>query len=779
MKLRRTWILISIVAVMATGHAGFFAQQTNPETTKDAAALRAAIDKETVQGDRKGAIEQYKKIAQSSKDRSIAVKALLQLAELYRKAGEADAQKIYQQIVRDYKDQKNAVELAQAKLGITAAADPVSRTVWKLDSPQVSGGRISSDGRFFSWTDRRDIFVHDIATGEDRNLTNQPKESKDAAWESVISPDGKRIVYNWGDQKTRRYELRIANLTGDPAPRKFYSNPDASDMWLEAWSPDGKVLAIVLERPDRTRQIALISASDGSLLGVLKTVNWQGIRVGNNMAFSPDSRYLAYDAHDASSGIQAQVTILAVDGSGESFVSRESDDQEVMGWSPDGKWLLYSSDRVGDRGIYAAAFANGAIHGAPQRLAPGMALRNVNSLGVSSSGTLYYQTVSQNQVRGIGVGSMDYSSGRFSVAALASNSRETVEIPNWSPDGKSFAYYSYTDDGEKLSVRSIEQTGSVRTVRPTRFRDLLPLRWIRGSRSLLVSGSDLNSGQNNLYRVDTETGEVSPVPGMHGVDFFPRSAHVLPDGESFLIRIATGSKTGVYRVNARTGERSAVFIDADGEASVGLRLSRDGDRLFMIRGFEQTSNRVVGGIGTGPTALIARDLRAGSEKELVRLPRLGDAEVAGDGRNVATTSVDTTSNSVSLVTVPTTGGPVRELLRVVYQQPGSAEGTTLQHALTVVGWTPDNLSVLVRKNTREIRTGQPSVATGSELWMVPIAGGEPRKIEGSAPAGADLSGMVLSPDGVHFLLPIVRSEPRSVTFSALENFLPKVTTASK
>jgi hypothetical protein len=199
----------------------------------------------------------------------------------------------------------------------------------------------------------------------------------------------------------------------------------------------------------------------------------------------------------------------------------------------------------------------------------------------------------------------------------------------------------------------------------------------------------------------------------------------------------------------------------------------------MIRGFEQTSNRVVGGIGTGPTALIARDLRAGSEKELVRLPRLGDAEVAGDGRNVATTSVDTTSNSVSLVTVPTTGGPVRELLRVVYQQPGSAEGTTLQHALTVVGWTPDNLSVLVRKNTREIRTGQPSVATGSELWMVPIAGGEPRKIEGSAPAGADLSGMVLSPDGVHFLLPIVRSEPRSVTFSALENFLPKVTTASK
>src|SRR5262245_61057664 len=87
-----------IVALAALWTVGVGAQKD----TQGEAMLAAAWQKANIEGDLPAAIRQYKEIAKR-RDHSIAVKALLQLAELYRTMGEADAQKIYQQIVRDYK----------------------------------------------------------------------------------------------------------------------------------------------------------------------------------------------------------------------------------------------------------------------------------------------------------------------------------------------------------------------------------------------------------------------------------------------------------------------------------------------------------------------------------------------------------------------------------------------------------------------------------------------------------------------------------------------------
>src|SRR5437773_10779898 len=71
-----------------------------------AAALKAAMDKETLEGNPKSAIEQYKKIAES-KDRSIAAQALMHMAESYRKLSDAaESRRIYERIVKDFADQK-------------------------------------------------------------------------------------------------------------------------------------------------------------------------------------------------------------------------------------------------------------------------------------------------------------------------------------------------------------------------------------------------------------------------------------------------------------------------------------------------------------------------------------------------------------------------------------------------------------------------------------------------------------------------------------------------
>src|SRR5579863_3923960 len=93
--------------------------------------LQTAIKKEVVDGDLKGAIEQYKKVAQSGV-RPLAAQALVHMAECYQKLGDNESQKIYEQVLREYADQKEAVALARAKLGVAAASNPggTTRQLW-------------------------------------------------------------------------------------------------------------------------------------------------------------------------------------------------------------------------------------------------------------------------------------------------------------------------------------------------------------------------------------------------------------------------------------------------------------------------------------------------------------------------------------------------------------------------------------------------------------------------------------------------------------------------
>src|SRR5687767_15271011 len=79
--------------------------------------LQTAIKKEVVDGNLAGAIEGYRKALAAAKgNRAVAAKALVHMAECYQKMGDAEARKIFEQVVRDYADQKEAVATARARL---------------------------------------------------------------------------------------------------------------------------------------------------------------------------------------------------------------------------------------------------------------------------------------------------------------------------------------------------------------------------------------------------------------------------------------------------------------------------------------------------------------------------------------------------------------------------------------------------------------------------------------------------------------------------------------
>jgi Tol biopolymer transport system component len=85
-------------------------------------------------------------------------------------------------------------------------------------------------------------------------------------------------------------------------------------------------------------------------------------------------------------------------------------------------------------------------------------------------------------------------------------------------------------------------------------------------------------------------------------------------------------------------------------------------------------------------------------------------------------------------------------------------------------WATDPLLVVKRLGDRN-----GSVLSGkdpSELWLVPLTGGEPKKI-GNTPAG--FTSMTVSPDGRHIAYAVTDAGQPTTEIWTLENFLPTQT----
>src|SRR5436853_7348970 len=81
------------------------------------AALKAAIDKEMLDGDLKSAIALYEKTAREFKnDRATVAKALLRIGQCYEKLGAAESRKAYERVVREFSDQGEQAAVAKGRL---------------------------------------------------------------------------------------------------------------------------------------------------------------------------------------------------------------------------------------------------------------------------------------------------------------------------------------------------------------------------------------------------------------------------------------------------------------------------------------------------------------------------------------------------------------------------------------------------------------------------------------------------------------------------------------
>ena len=604
--------------------------------------LQAAIRTATVEGDLEKAARQFAAIADTYKaDRATAATALLHLAEVYQKRGDAQAKAVYERIVREFADQKDAATQARARLGATGrgASTAMSyRRIWwdTGDGEDPVSGTISADGRYLSyvnWTGG-DLMLRDLATGTSRRLTGtgQWPASNEYAEQSAISRDGRRVAYSWFNGKDR-YQLRVVDLRQPtPQPRTVLDRDDV--VWVAPcdWLPDGRSVVVVFTRKDDTSAVAVVSLEDGSV-STVTSLDWQAT---SKVAVSPDGQHIAFDrAVGTEGGDERDVAVIRLRDGALTAVAPNPGLDGVVGWSPDGTRVLLASERGGTLGLWSQRFGTDGPASGPELLKGDI---GHVSLGITADGDLFLGQ--QVGGRSIYVAEVDFESGRVTKPAERVVDRFSAmsEWPDWSPDGRHLSYVyarQRTGGSPTIAIRSLADN-RVREI-PLRVRNGGNPTWAPDGRSFVTQGIDAD-GRRGIHRIDARDGAVSPVV-LSGPDTWPGEPQLSSDGMTVFFSRWSGSTMSIVEHDLRTGRERELMrgegggspaVSPDGRSVVAVLRTRQGSTVAVVPLEGDTTPREIhraerpvflGSVSWAPTGrdVIATAFWRGSERREVWL----------------------------------------------------------------------------------------------------------------------------------------------------------------
>ena len=667
--------------------------------------FQKALAKERGEGNLEEAISLYQKVVAEASDKSLAAKAQLRIGICYEKLGRKEAQKAFQKVIDNYPMQADTVKVAKEKLSILIKAQTVIkredtefriRKVWDYARMGGSGnmGRPSPDGRYLLYADMGSLNVCalEFATKKKHFITKErvPSASKDPSskkpiefhWGgSIWSPDGKKVAYSWlkfknvfelndawdkqWNRKDSTKELRTIGFDGSNL-KVLYSNDDLEEVNPLDWSSDGKFILAEFIRKDKTRQLVMISVAEDSVR-VLKTfdklLRGDGLRIGE--LFSPDDRYVVFDLKQENSS-KRDIFLLSLDRNYEVAIVKHPADDFVLGWTTDGKSLIFASDRTGTESIWAIRVSEGEPQGDPVLIKKDMGA--IWPKGFDKNGSFYYAF--ETVVSDVYIAEIDSETHEILSKPEKASERfvSSTMHPDWSPDGKYLAYISYPETGHDmlgsksvLCIRSLEN-GKEREIYPE-LRYIWGTCWDPDGRSILTVGSE-EKGREGFYKIDAKTGDFTSILHFNKED---------------IVGAPVWSQDGkkIFYMHKDPQQKIARIMMYDLASKEKMEIHRDNFQHAYIAG------------------------RPFFPQDLVLSP---------DGQFLAFNVRDRDTLESILKIIPSSGGEAREVVRW-------EKGKIIMTA----DWTPDGKELLFAES--RFQRGYKF-----EFWLISTEGGEPQKL---------------------------------------------------
>jgi Tol biopolymer transport system component len=564
------------------------------------------------------------------------------------------------------------------------------------------------------------------------------------------SPDGKLTAYassstispgpGWSVwTEDPHYELRVVATDGSD-PRVLYKNRDAVALSIHGWSPNGEYVAAMVVRKDRIAQLFLVSVADASVR-VLKTQMLKTLNLSfqwHNMSFSPDGYFVAYDLSPQGGWHPRDIFLIRVEGGPEIPLVQHPANDVLLGWTPDGRGVLFASDRSGQWDLWYIEVFAGHRRGFPKLVKPNFGSimddgLDFTALGFKGDGSFYYELrVFETELY---VATLDAEKNRLGVPAKLASRVGRWTSPDWSRDGRYLAYawgLGSPYDPVILGIRS-DQSGEERQLRLDGLiahgGHAVEPSWSPDGRFLLVDARERDYAgplldSQGLYRIDVQTGRATPLVQTNGAIAGIDSP------------IWSSDSNVIFERRPSIGDRSRIVM-------------RDVETGKETDLYDTVPPAVVRHFPTGSLAASPNDQRL--------------AFVWMDKENYFEIKKGQTT---ALMVLPTGGGETRELLR-----------TQAPVVISAPAWTPDSRHIIYARlvwlgpfaSTFGVAGDKPKF----DLWRIPAEGGEPQNL-GLVMEGLQPYGLSVHPDGkrIAFTAGNVREE-----YWVLKDFLPMRKTA--
>lgn len=509
--------------------------------------------------------------------------------------------------------------------GAAAADVPSSVVVRRVNLPAdyMLIGAPSPDGTLFSLVDvTGNVSLFDLSTSQVRRVTSDAVLEKDSQYAefTAISPDNRFVAYAWY-ALDGKWELRVVDVEGR-RPRVLIRSSTLDYPVPVEWSRDGKSILTMLMQTDRSVQIALVAVEDGTV----RVVKEMGTVAPMHTSLSPDGDFIVYDSPQQPSAAARDVFIVRPDGSDDRrLVEHPANDANPV-WTPDGRRVLFASDRSGTMDVWSVTVAGGVAQGDAQVVHRNIGRMNLR--GLTDTGSYFYYST---------VGAVDVYQAELTEAGV----RNAATLPTsysgsnissiWSPDGRRLAYASrrgligFDRGSTTLAVRDL-QTREQRELVPA-LKAFLVRSWSPDGRSVLVEGED-HDGHQGPFSIDIRDGRVSRVLTAGGavrprwqpdgrIVYFSRAKHAL-----LARNVQSGTDEIVLDLRA---ERTEPTGNVTGS---GFGLSPDGAMLAYTADLDD---------GTNASSLAVRVLGGGPPRELARtsgLERMQFQDWTPDGGSV-------------------------------------------------------------------------------------------------------------------------------------------------
>ncbi len=739
-------VIIAVLALTLVVVASGYAQQTAEEL------YQAGLYQEEVQGNLESAIDLYRQILEDFPDnRAVGARAQLHVGLCYEKLGQRQAQQAYQRVIDDYPEHRDEVLVARQRLARLTVAVADSRDEQGMTFQQIEfdglehspfaklsadGGRMAyvhyeEDGRRYS------LRVRSLVSGDESVLVDSVgTASVFVEWSS----DGAQIAYVGGRA------LRVIDATGGD-PSVVWSPPEGTRVVPLDWAPSGdSILVAVEDMASWTHHLMIVPLSGGPPRSFISGPLYEVLDFGQ---FSPEGAYVAgMQTKDGN----ADVYVWSVDGSEEIRVTTHAAEDEGPFWTPDGRFLVFCSDRAGEYDVWAVPMDGGAPGGPPFRVKASLGRRFLPT-GVTADGGITFLAYGEGTPGDLFV--MDAARSPADPArrfrSLARHPAQAFQ-PRWSPAGDRVAYTSRK--GEIGWPRIFVNLGSNSQDIELPMQDHYPVNvaWAQDGEHVVFPGFRRADGRAGIFRLSLEERSIEalqlgdpPGPRYRGayvnLQWLPvaRKFHlqqiadssrmnllVMDEDGATLEHVLDGVPTNSWTWPAPDGrhvayrdDQSLHMVSLEDETSFLLSEWQDTTWFDVSPGWSPDGGQVV---WTDRTELRVLDLAEGTRRSLV-VADAGSEIVAPpiwspDGATVAYVVHDTTAGDASRLDevwiVPSSGGAAERI--------ALAPGT--HPRLRLETWQPDGVLAAAG-------SASSSVSGGYQHWLLkgilPVEGQERRR----------------------------------------------------